>query len=233
MTKILRTACIATGLVAATATGAFAQSADRNAFDGFYVGGMVGYDFLSNQNSSNLPDFDQENGGRIAGLGSDGIAGGVVAGFNIPMGDAFILGIEGTGRYSDASGDTSLSDNVSESSIRTGTRSSWSIMGRVGFLVSPTTMIYGSGGWGQTRFNTRFINTPVGGNPTEIFDDGITRDSWRIGGGIEAALGGGWTARLDYTYANYSDYEVTVNPLNSFVIKPTAHQASVGVSYYF
>jgi outer membrane immunogenic protein len=233
MTHILRAACVAAGALALSAGAASAQMRDDNPFGGFYAGAQIGYDSFQLNNRSDLPDFDGENGGRLTGLGSDGIAGGVVLGFNIPLGSAMIVGIEGTGRYSDASGDTSVSDEDSESTIRQGTRASWSIMGRAGILVSPNALLYAQGGWGQTRFNTRFINTPTGADPVEVFDDGITRDAWRVGGGVEAALGGGWSARLDYVYANYSDYDVVLSPTNDFTIKPAVHQVSLGVSYYF
>ena len=234
MKSFLHTTCIATAIVVATAGAAAAQSsADRNPFTGLYAGGQVGYDSFHLNNRSDMPDSDGENGGRITGLGSDGIAAGALLGYNFPLSDVFIVGVEGTGRWSDASGNTSVSDNTSDSRIEQGNRWSWGVMGRLGLLVSNDTMLYASGGSGQTRFNTRFINTPAGGSPTTVFDDGITRDAWRVGGGIESALGGGWTARLDYTYSNYSDYDVAINPTNSFVVEPAAHQVSVGVSYYF
>ncbi len=234
MKTLLRTTCLAAGVLAATAGAAAAQSSgDRNPFAGFYVGGQVGYDSFQLNNRSDLPSFSAENGGRITGLGSDGIAAGAVLGYNFPLSDRFILGVEGTGRWSDASGSTSVSDNTSDSRIEQGNRWSWGVMGRLGVLVSDSTMLYAGGGWGQTRFNTRFINTPVGGQPTEVFDDGLTRNAWRVGGGVEMALGGGWAARLDYTYANYSDYDVVINATNRFAVEPAAHQVSVGASYYF
>jgi outer membrane immunogenic protein len=234
MNTILRTTCVAACVLAATAGTAAAQSSgDRNPFAGFYAGAQVGYDSYQLNNRSDLPDFDEENGGRITGLGSDGIAAGLVAGYNFPLGDRFILGIEGSGRWSDASGNTSVSDDLSDTTIEQGNRWSWGIGGRAGFLVTPNAMLYASGGWGQTRFNTRFINTPVGGSPTTVFDDGLTRDAWRVGGGVEAALGSGWAARLDYTYSNYNTYSVIIDPANSFVVEPESHQVSVGVSYYF
>jgi outer membrane immunogenic protein len=234
MNNVLRTACIATGVLAATAGVAMAQPDNgQNPFAGFYVGGMVGYDSFHLDNRSDLPGYDGENGGRLTGLGSDGIAGGVVLGYNMPLGRNFILGIEGTGRYSDASGSTSVSDDTSDSTIRHASRGSWGINGRAGVLVSPNTMIYASGGWGQTRFNTRFINTPAGADPVEIFNDGITRDAWRVGGGVEVAMGHGWTGRLDYTYSNYNNFDVVLDPTDSFTVKPVSHQVSVGVSYYF
>ncbi|MGE0668759.1 MAG: outer membrane protein [Sphingomonadales bacterium] len=234
MKALLRTTCVAAAALAATAGAAAAQSAgDRNPFTGFYAGGQVGYDSFQLNNRSDIPDFDDENGGRITGLGSDGIAAGAVLGYSFPLGDAFILGVEGTGRWSDASGNTSVSDDTSDSRIEQGNRWSWGVMGRLGLMISDRTMLYASGGWGQTRFNTRFINTPSGGDPVEVFDDGLTRDAWRVGGGVEAALGGGWAARLDYTYANYSDYDVILDEDNSFAVEPAAHQVSLGVSYYF
>ncbi len=234
MNNVMRTTCVAAGLLAATAGTAAAQSyGDRNPFTGLYIGGQVGYDSVQLNNRSDLPDFSSENGGRLTGLGSDGIAAGALLGYNFPLSDRFILGVEGTGRWSDASGNTSVTDNTSDSRIEQGNRWSWGVMGRLGILVSDSTMLYAGGGWGQTRFNTRFINTPSGGSPTTVFDDGITRNAWRVGGGVEVALGGGWAGRLDYTYVNYRGYEVEINPANSFVVEPAAHQVSVGASYYF
>jgi opacity protein-like surface antigen len=235
MTRILRASCIATGLVVVSSGAAFAQMGTDNPFDGFYVGGMVGYDSMGIDNEPDLPDYidDSEQGDRIAGLGGDGIAGGAVVGFNVPLGDRMILGAEGSFRYSDASGETSLSDDDGSSAVDFNSRESWAIMGRVGFLVSDTTMLYGAGGWGQTNFDTRFTNTPDGGNSSVLFDDGVTRDAWRVGGGVETALGSGWTARADYTYSNFNGYDIAVAPGNTFHVDPESHQFSLGVNYYF
>ncbi|MBI1182165.1 MAG: outer membrane beta-barrel protein [Alphaproteobacteria bacterium] len=235
MTRIFYATCLATGLAAASAGVAVAQPRGENPFSGFYIGGEVGYDSYGINNEPYLPDYIDQGaeGNRLAGLGGDGIAGGAVLGYNVPLGDALILGAEGSFRYSDASGDTSLSNSSSDSKVDFNSRESWALMGRVGFMISDRTMLYGSGGWGQTHFGTRFTNTPDSGDSSILFDHGTTRDAWRVGGGIETALGGNWTARLDYTYSNYSGYDITVAPGDTLHVDPQSHQFTLGVNYYF
>jgi outer membrane immunogenic protein len=64
---------------------------------------------------------------------------------------------------------------------------------RAGVVVAPTVLLYATGGlaYGQVDSNT----TLAGATRQQNYNPG-----WTVGGGIEAAMGGGWSARVEYLY---------------------------------
>ena len=229
MNQTIRAACLAIGLLPVGIAVANAQPAGNdNPFAGFYLGGVIGYDDNHLDNDATLPSFGLASG-RVGGMGGNGIAGGAIVGYNVALSPQWVAGLEGSFRYSDASGSTSTSGATGLSAIDTKARESWGLGGRLGFLPTRNLMVYASGGWTQGRFKTS-VDNAAGIN---IFNDSSTQDAWRVGGGVEAALGGNWTARVDYTYANYSNYDVVLNSTNNIAVKPTSHQISLAVSRYF
>ncbi len=225
MNKALSTVTVALGvLVAGTAVANAQQSANQNPVSGFYVGGVLGYDNYSLNSSATLPTYGVS--GAINGLGADGVAGGAIVGYNIPLGPQFIAGIEGSFRYSDADVSTTVTGLGSAGAKA---RESWGLGARVGFVPVDNVMLYASGGWTQGRFKTEVANAAG----TTIYSGKDSQDAWRIGGGVEAALGSQWTARMDYTYANYSNYDIALSNTDSVFIKPTSHQVSLAISRYF
>lgn len=228
MKQTIRAAILAVGLLPAGMAAAHAQTGDGTPFTGFYLGGLVGYDDYHLNNDATLPGFGMASG-RIDHMGGDGIAGGAIVGYNIALAPRVIAGVEGQFRYSDAGGSTTTPGTTGLSDLQTKARESWGLGGRLGFLPMPNMMLYASGGWTNSRFRTS-IDDASGAN---IFRDSLTRDAWRVGGGVETALGGNWTAHVDYTYSNYSGYDVPVNATNDVLVKPTSHQVSLAVSRYF
>ncbi len=229
MHQTLRTACVAVCLFPLGIAAANAQSAgDANPFTGFYAGGVIGYDNNHLDNDATLPAFGVPNG-RVSGMGGDGIAGGAILGYNFALAPRIVAGLEGQFRYSDAGGSTTTPGATGLSDVSTKARDSWGLGARIGFLPTRNTMLYASGGWSNTRFRTS-VDDVTGAN---IYRDSSRDDAWRVGGGVETALGGNWTARLDYTYANYSGYDVPINNTNGIEVKPTSHQVSLAVSRYF
>lgn len=229
MNRMLCTACLALGLAPLGIAAANAQpAADANPFAGFYGGAVIGYDNNQLNNEATLPDFGMPSG-RIAHMGGDGVMGGANIGYNFVLAPQLIAGIEGQFRYSDAEGRTSTPGATGLSDVNTKARESWGLGGRLGFLPVPNTMVYAAGGWTNSRFRTS-VDDASGAN---IFRDSLHDDAWRVGGGVETALGGQWTARVDYTYSNYSGYEVPLNATNGVHVEPASHQVQVGVSRYF
>lgn len=72
---------------------------------------------------------------------------------------------------------------------------------REGFAVN-TWLFYVTGGLavGESRFTTNFLDP----NLTTITSQTQTdiRIGWTVGGGIEAAIGGGWTAKVEYLFVD-------------------------------
>jgi outer membrane immunogenic protein len=113
-------------------------------------------------------------GSADAGRDDDGLAAGVLLGKNWQSGK-IVYGIEG---------DISLSDADSIDWLGT-------IRGRVGYLLSPSILLYGTAGLGIVDF-----------------DDSGTESDFVYGLGVEGKLTEATTLRLEYL--NFSDLEVDV-----------------------
>jgi outer membrane immunogenic protein len=72
--------------------------------------------------------------------------------------------------------------------------------GRVGGLVTPSTLIYAKAGYTNARINVDY--TGVTGGPTSfrVHDE---LDGVRIGGGVEHAVGRNGFVKVEYRYSNY------------------------------
>jgi outer membrane immunogenic protein len=67
------------------------------------------------------------------------------------------------------------------------------VRGRVGVLVAPTVLLYATGGLAYGQVDTN--STLAGATRAQSYNPGYV-----VGGGIEAAIGGDWTAKLEYLY---------------------------------
>ena len=86
--------------------------------------------------------------------------------------------------------------------------------GRIGPTLTPTFLAYVTGGlaYGQVNSSGTFSGTnivgPQGVNGSTLvpvagaFSSSSTRVGWTLGGGIEGAIGGNWTAKLEYLYVD-------------------------------
>jgi outer membrane immunogenic protein len=78
------------------------------------------------------------------------------------------------------------------------------VRARAGFTIVPTVLVYGTAGlaYGQVDSNT----TLLGATRAQNYNPG-----WTAGGGIEAAMGGGWSARVEYLYLDLGRGSNTFN----------------------
>jgi outer membrane immunogenic protein len=67
------------------------------------------------------------------------------------------------------------------------------IRGRLGVVVVPTMLLYATGGLAYGQVDTN--STLAGATRAQSYNPGYV-----VGGGIEAAIGGDWTAKLEYLY---------------------------------
>src|SRR5262249_51142990 len=83
---------------------------------------------------------------------------------------------------------------------------SWvgTLRGRVGVLVTPSILLYGTGGLAYGEFKTggSITGTDMGGIPVTVAFPGTssTRAGWTAGVGVEGKISGNWTAKLEYLY---------------------------------
>jgi outer membrane immunogenic protein len=76
---------------------------------------------------------------------------------------------------------------------------------RLGFLATPTVLIYGTGGLAVGGIHSWYDN-----GPGQADNRHITKTGWTAGAGIEVGAGGGWTIRLEYLYVAFGPTQVGI-----------------------
>lgn len=129
-------------------------------------------------------------------------------------------------------------------------KTSWdgSLRGRVGYIIAPATLLYGSAGVAWQRIDLSAACTVVPGNSfcfANPHNETIasTRIGWTVGGGVERMIGNRWLLRADYRYADFGTLTHTffvaggtgVGFDDRFTAHVTTrtHTATVGIAYRF
>lgn len=97
----------------------------------------------------------------------------------------------------------------------------WAIRGRLGYLLTPETMLYVTGGFTQGRTT---LSAPGG-----LGSISFSANGWQIGGGVETRLSGNWFMYAEYIHT-FSNSFGQFAPLS---VKPTSGTARIGINYRF
>jgi len=173
-------------VLALVASAAFATPAMAEPFSGPYIGAEVGLDNYEAQAEDVLAAGDE-----IDGLSGNGVVGGVFAGYDFAMGNAF-FGIEGKASLSDA--EASYSDGTDSLSIRA--KESFGATVRGGVMVNGSTGLYARVGWANTKFKVA-----ANGVSDSDSDDGLV-----LGAGLETRVGSNASLRVEYARSDYNDF---------------------------
>jgi len=161
------------------------------------------------------------------GLSGNGIAGGIYAGYDLPVSSAAFVGVEAGFNYSGAAISASATNGANTLSASVKARETYSISARLGFKPAASTGLYAKLGYANTRFKTTAY-----ANTTELFADSRSKGAFVYGGGIETSLTDKVSVRAEFTVADYGsaglDQDLGVNG-----IKVSNSKTSVGVSYRF
>ncbi len=255
------------GIAAAALCGAPALAADMPAkapvykaaapydpWTGFYAGGSIGAR-LSEVHW--LSDTFTGAGGPVGGpnnpasLDNTSFRVGGYIGYNVKIAPAWLVGLEGDIAWGDNKksvspfpgtpnpGTGSGGGPTNVNSIKLG----WdgSVRGRLGFLVNPTWLVYGTGGvaWQEIK-TTSTCGTGggfCGGGVTVSGTSSTTKAGWTVGGGVETALPNNWLARAEYRYADFGHVNNTLPPAAAVGINSTinvkTHTGLFGLAYKF
>jgi outer membrane immunogenic protein len=217
--------CLATGtaLGALGSAPAMAQQAD-SPFNGPRVEAIVGYD-ITKAGSSIDDDVNADNDESI-----DGFLYGVGVGYDVDLGSV-VLGAEA--EISDSTAKTEFTNGDFEGFGIGNVKANRDLYlgARAGFKATPSTLVYVKGGYTNAKFDVNSFD-----GTTEYGQD-IDADGWRIGAGVEQAVGTNTFAKLEYRYSNYSRAEIDFNgdlpDSQRFDVDLDRHQiaASVGVRF--
>ena len=139
-------------------------------------------------------------GGWTTSGNASGFVGGAQIGYNWQTpGSPLVLGIEG-----DFQG-TSIrrSSNIGAYTAEAKVPAFGTIRGRIGFAFDRT-LIYGTGGWAFS--DTKASLSGPGGS----ISDSTWSSGYTLGGGMEYAFAGPWTAKLEYLYVHAPSVNLTL-----------------------
>ena len=100
-------------------------------------------------------------------------------------------------------------------------------MGRLGWLPVPSTLLYAAGGYSQ--LNVRASAGASFGGMAPFAQRDTSFSGFTVGPGIETAVTGGWTTRLEYRFSQFEQKEVT----SGVNYQPSNHTIRAGISYKF
>lgn len=149
---------------------------------GFYLGVNAGYGWV-------------DTGGNPGGF-----VGGGQIGYNWQaIGSPLVLGLE-----ADLQGaDIDQTETVGGISSTTRAKAFGTVRGRIGYAFDRA-MIYATGGWAYTRTSLD-LTGPGGSISSSDWSSG-----WTLGGGLEYAFMGPWSAKLEYLHVDSGDVTLTL-----------------------
>src|SRR5262249_14900253 len=114
--------------------------------------------------------------------------------------------------------------------------------GRLGYLITPSVMVFGTLGVAFQHVEVTLncvTNGACGANGVPAFSSSAstTMAGPSVGGGVEVKLGGNWSARGEYRFADYGTWRPTFGSTAalgvSSAINMQTHTALFGLSYTF
>ena len=171
------------------------------------------------------------NGGGAFGssswdsTGSRDVSGGLIGsqlGYNRQIGQA-VFGVEGDLDWAEINGSTT---NLCPVGCKTSNTWLSTVRGRLGYAADRYMPFITGGG----AFGDILASTP--GFPQA----GEDRTGWTLGGGLEAALGGRWTAKVEYLYVDLGSFNCGLNCGAGLVTDNVSFHTNVlraGLNYRF
>jgi outer membrane immunogenic protein len=148
---------------------------------------------------------------------------GAYAGYNWQLGTALVVGVEGD--YTQAA----LKDDqtVDGATIHTKVDRLASARARVGLLVTPNLLAYGTGGIG---FGSGVINASFGEGTATARGNGW---GWTAGGGLEYSLGAKLKLRAEYLHYDLGTVNFAASGLTSVNAATTVNVVRAGLGFQF
>jgi outer membrane immunogenic protein len=95
--------------------------------------------------------------------------------------------------------------------IAQGVQTDWlaTFRARLGYLVTPSTLLYVTGGGAVTNFQGAFAFVDTFGPAVELGSFNTTKLGWTVGGGVEWAMWSGWSAKAEYLFVSFPTVTTT------------------------
>jgi outer membrane immunogenic protein len=236
--------------------------APASGWTGFYIGGNVGYGWDSGSSGVSALSTDAALAPALAAIlaagsyptslspSAKGVIGGGQIGYNWQLPSQWLIGLEADLQASGIKGSASqtLSPALFDMTSTGVTKSiDWfgTVRGRVGFLVTPQWLLYGTGGlaYGETKSSFTTTDLAFGCVPNAtLCANGASssiRTGWTAGAGAEAMLAPNWSVKVEYLYVDLGGRSMNIPaftvPAIVFNASTPFHEqiARVGLNYHF
>jgi len=241
-----------------TLVKAFAPVAPWN---GFYVGGNVGYGWDSGSTGISALSTDPALAPALAAIlaagsyptslssSAKGVIGGGQAGYNWQM-SQWLVGLEADIQASGIKGTASrtLSPALFDATSTSVTKAiDWfgTVRGRLGILVTPQVLLYGTGGFAYGQAKTSFTTTDLtfgcvaNASLCATGASSAVRTGWTAGAGAEAMFAPNWSVKLEYLYVDLgrASMNIPASTIPAIVFNTSAQfreqTVRVGLNYHF
>ena len=179
-------------------------------WNGIYIGGNLGYSVGRDAAHEDIFGLFG-NGSQRFMLVPRGAVGGAQVGYNYVPTPWLLLGVEADYQLADQRNTACFTWCIATSGSSTYSQSlDWfaTARGRAGVVAGPA-LFYATAGGSWTKVSTTGtqVNTLTAGGVTTFFTStgsfSDQRTGWAVGGGIEGAIGAGWTAKVEYLYLDF------------------------------
>lgn len=192
--------------------------AAQPSWTGLYFGGHVGWatggwDLNLSAPGSWPVYYDSEFIPATRSVDDDSWLGGLQIGFNRQHG-SIVWGVEADVSWTDLNANGSFTDKPNGAcapnpctkwDVNTSMDVFGTVRGRLGVLVSPQLLVYGTGGlaWGQADIKVAATHNPLGvTEPGPRVSGEYNHIGWTAGGGAEWMFAPDWTLKAEYMYVD-------------------------------
>jgi outer membrane immunogenic protein len=197
-------------------------------WSGCYIGGNLGGAWTHKQFQ-----FNTENEGSMT---PGGFAGGGQVGCDYQFAPNWLVGIQGMFDGASISG-TDIDPNADGDTYPTTLHWFGTLTGRLGFLATPSVLVYGKGGAAWVNETVDVVNNNFAAQGSS---GNLTRNGWTVGAGVEWMLAPSWSLLVEYDHMDFGTDNVALSGVAlggpfTFTeqIKQSIDQVLVGVNWRF
>jgi outer membrane immunogenic protein len=168
-------------------------------------------------------------------LNSSGGFGGAQAGYNWQFAPAWVAGVEADFDGADIQGMATTTTTSPTASGNIGTKLDWfgTVRGRVGYLVTPSALLYATGGWVYGHTTSTASAAALG----LAISSSVGRDQngWTAGGGLEYAVNQWLSFKTEYLFIDLGSANIASGVSGgvpfSLNEKTTVHTVKAGLNF--
>lgn len=215
----------------------FSISAEEK-WDGFYAGVDIGY--MKADDKGREHGLDGVWNLWEQNLKPEGASIGILAGHNWTFANNILLGLEGSFKKYDASDrvfqiDSSTGGDCAPATdciFKTKTDQSFSLLGRVGYIVNEKFLAYAIGGYTTARIKRLIWD---GWDQVANLHYNKWQDGWTLGAGVEYQVLESVSAKLEYKYTDLGRYSYHTPAFEGQIEKHKYDhdEINIGLNYHF